>query len=120
MTFNGMADTPQTGNPAFSSWLAQISDAFSSGFRRLGQNETVDSVKDESSEVNLRVVHGSVVDSQGDKFDYALSAERLTPISEETDELESGRSLLTSDTGKMMVSCTEKNVSFDLLYAFLR
>ncbi|KTG43158.1 hypothetical protein cypCar_00015675 [Cyprinus carpio] len=93
----GMADVPQAG---LSSWFAQISDAFSNGFRHLGQNGAVDSevsVKDESSEVeqNLRVVHGSGVD-QGSRFDYASSAERLTPISEETDELESRRSLLAS------------------------
>lgn len=114
---DGMADVPQAGIPAFSSWLAQISDAFSNGFRRRGQNGAVDSevsVKDASSEVeqNLRVVHGSGVDPQeklvlrgpGSRFDYAPSVECLTPISEETDELESRRSLLASrcsDAGKM-------------------
>ncbi|XP_077092553.1 synaptotagmin-16 isoform X1 [Siphateles boraxobius] len=108
-----MADIPQAGIPAFSSWLAQISDAFSNGFRRLGQNQAVDSevsVTDESSEVeqNLRLVHGSGVDvssmdpqetlvlrGQGDRFEYAPSMDRLTPISEQTDELES-RSLQAS------------------------
>lgn len=121
---DGMADIPQAGIPAFSSWLTQISDAFSSGFRRLGQNEAVYSevsVKDESSEVeqNLRLVHGSGVDvssmdpqetvlrGQGDRFDYAPSVERLTPISERTEELESRRSLQASrcsDVGKMWVN----------------
>ncbi len=110
-----MADVPQAGIPAFSSWLAQISDAFSNGFHHLGKNRAVDSevsVKEESSEVeqNLRVVHGSGVDpqvprGQGCRFDYAPSVECLTPISEETDELESRRSLLASqscsDAGKM-------------------
>lgn len=121
-----MADVPQEGISAFSSWLTQISDAFSNGFRRLGQNEAVDSevsVKDESSgvEQSLRVVHGSGVDPQkmlplrgqgsmGYRFDYAPSVERLTPISEEADELESRRSLLASrcsDAGKIWVtSCS--------------
>ncbi|XP_042625288.1 synaptotagmin-16-like isoform X3 [Cyprinus carpio] len=104
-----MADIPQAGIPAFSSWLAEISDAFSNGFRRLSLNRVVDSevsVKDESSEVeqNLMAVHGSGVDpqeklalrGQGSRFDYALSVKRLTPISEETDELESRRSLQAS------------------------
>ncbi|XP_043111972.1 synaptotagmin-16 isoform X2 [Puntigrus tetrazona] len=103
-----MAEAPQAGIPAFFSWITQISDAFSNGFRHLGQNEAVDSevsVKGESSEVeqHLRAVHGSGVDpqeklglrGQGCRFDYAPSLERLTPISEETDELES-RSLLAS------------------------
>lgn len=119
-----MADIPQAGIPAFSSWLAQISDAFSNGFRRLGQNEAVYSevsVKDESSEVeqNLMLVHGSGVDvsstdpqetvlrGQGDRFYYAPSVERLTPISEQTEELESRRSLQASrcsDVGKMWVN----------------
>lgn len=121
---DGMADVPQAGIPAFSSWLAQISDAFSNGFRRLGQNEAVYSevsVKDESSEAeqNLRLVHGSGVDvssmdpqetvlrGQGDTFDYAPSGERLTPISEHSEELESRRSLQVSrcsDVGKMWVN----------------
>lgn len=118
MKSDGMADIPQAGIPAFSSWLAQISDAFSNGFRRLGQNQAVDpevSVKDESSEVeqNLRLVHGSGVDEtlvlrgQGDRFEYAPSMGRLTPISEQTDELESRRSLQgsrCSDAGKMWVN----------------
>lgn len=119
MKSDGMADIPQAGIPAFSSWLAQISDAFSNGFRRLGQSQAVDSevsVKDESSEVeqNLRLVHGSGVDvssmvlrGHGDGFEYAPSMERLTPISEETDELESRRSLQASrcsDAGKMWVN----------------
>ncbi|KAL0178381.1 hypothetical protein M9458_027275, partial [Cirrhinus mrigala] len=93
----------------FSSWLAQISDAFSNGFRRLGQNGAVNS--EVSVEQNLRVVHGSGVDpqgmlplrGQGNRFDFAPSVERLTPISEEADELESRRSLLASrcsDAGK--------------------
>lgn len=120
MKSDGMADIPQSGIPAFTSWIAEISDAFSNGFRRLSLNRVVDSgvsVKDESSEVeqNLMDVHGSGVDpqeklalrDQGSRFEYALSVERLTPIREETDELESRRSLLASrcsDAGKMWVS----------------
>ncbi|XP_026097453.1 synaptotagmin-16-like isoform X1 [Carassius auratus] len=104
-----MADIPQSGIPVFTSWIAEMSDAFSNGFRRLSLNRVVDSevsVKDESSEVeqNLMDVHGSGVDpqeklalrDQGSRFEYALSVERLTPIREETDELESRRSLLAS------------------------
>ncbi|XP_059373113.1 synaptotagmin-16-like isoform X1 [Carassius carassius] len=104
-----MADIPQSGIPALSSWITEISDAFSNGFRRLSLNRVVDSevsVKDESSEVeqNLMDVHGSGVDpqeklafrDQGSSFEYALSVECLTPIREETDELESRRSLLAS------------------------
>lgn len=115
---DGMADTPPAGVPASSSWLAQISDAFSNGFRRLGQTQAVDpevSVNDESSEVeqNLRLVHGSGADEtlvlrgQGDRFEYGPSMGRLTPISEHTDELESRRSLQgsrCSDAGKMGVN----------------
>ncbi|TRZ01157.1 hypothetical protein DNTS_002837 [Danionella cerebrum] len=88
-----MASNPQAGIPAFTSWLSQIS----SSLRSLGQNGPNEvSVKDES----LTSLSGSTTDS----FDYSQSLERLTPIGEEPDELESQRSLLLDSTGSESVN----------------
>lgn len=63
---SGMADVPKSGIPAFSAWLAQVSDSISNGFRNL-QNGAVDPKMTDSSDAEVAVkVECSEVESSVD------------------------------------------------------
>ncbi|XP_036431028.1 synaptotagmin-16 [Colossoma macropomum] len=85
-----MADSSPSGATAISAWFSQLSDAIKDSFLSLGPKPTSSQGPD-SGEERLQALHTQLALRGLDIGSEAGRLERLTPISEEAEELESKR-----------------------------